>query len=168
MAIVRLSKVKKELKMKKLFITTMLVGTIALTTGCAPRGYSHSSIGQNMSVEAGVVQSVKQVIIDNKGVGNAVGGVVGTIAGGIAGDHVGGGSGRVVATAVGAAIGGTLGGTIGNQIDTNYGQEVVVKLNNGKTVATVLRINESSPALRVGEVVNVFTSGGKITNISAK
>jgi len=153
---------------KLLLIQSLLVGTIIVVGGCAPRGYSKATVGENMRVEYGVVESVKQVIVDNDKVGNTVGALVGTLAGGVAGSHVGGGKGKVVATTVGAALGGALGGTIGNEMDTNYGQEVVVKLNDGQRVATVLRVNESSPFLSPGQAVNVFYSNGRVSNISVR
>jgi len=154
--------------MKTILISSALVMTLIMTPGCAPKGYSQSTVGQSMTVEPGVVQSVKQVVVDNNGVGNVLGGVVGSVAGAAAGSQVGGGTGQIVATVLGAAVGGVVGGTIGDKVDTDYGQEVIVRLNNGKTVATVLRINETTPALRPGEAVNVFSSGGRISNISAR
>jgi outer membrane lipoprotein SlyB len=154
--------------MKKILVSSTMALALVLTTGCAPKGYAQSQVGQNMQVEPGVVQSVKQVALDGNGVGNTLGGVVGAVAGAAAGNQVGGGTGQVVASVVGAALGGVLGGSVGDQLDTNYGQEVVVRLNNGKTVATVLRINGATQALMVGQAVNVFMSGGKISNISAR
>ena len=154
--------------MKKILISSTLAMTLILTAGCAPKGYAQSAVGQNMTVESGIVQSVKRVVVDNNGVGNTLGGIVGSVAGGAAGGHVGGGTGQIVSSVLGAAIGGVVGGTVGNNIDTDYGQEVIVKLNNGKTVATVLRINETTTALSPGQAVNVFSSGGKISNISAR
>jgi|GEM_PF-1055779 len=154
--------------MKKILISSALAVTLITTVGCAPRGYETATVGQQMTVEPGVVQSVKTVVINSQGVGNTLGGIVGAVAGGAAGNQVGGGTGKTVATVLGTAVGAALGGTVGDQIDTNYGQEVVVKLNSGRTVATVLRINESTPALGVGQAVNVFFSGGKISNISAR
>ena len=154
--------------MKKTLIITSLVVVTLFSTGCAPKGYARASVGQNMQVEPGIVQSVKQVVIDSQGTGNALGAIVGSLAGAVAGAHVGGGTGQAVASVLGATLGSVAGGTIGNELDTNYGQEVVVKLNNGKTVATVLRINESTPMLIPGQTVNVFSSGGQISNISAR
>jgi len=153
---------------KKLLISSVLALSMIIGTGCAPKGYAQSRVGQNMQVESGVVQSVKRVVIDGDGVGNTIGGIVGTIAGTAAGRQVGQGSGQVVASVVGAALGSVVGGTIGDQMDTNYGQEVVVRLNNGKTVATVLRINQTSPMLTPGQAVNVFISAGTISNISPR
>ena len=154
--------------MKKILISSILAVTMIVGVGCAPKGYARSTVGQSMQVEPGVVQSVKQVVIDGNGVGNTIGGIVGTVAGTAAGRHVGGGTGQVVASVLGAAIGGVAGGSIGNQMDTNYGQEVVVRLNSGKTVGTVLRINQTSPMLTPGQAVNVFMSGGTISNISPR
>jgi len=154
--------------MKTILISSALAVTLMMTTGCAPKGYEQSTVGQSMTVDPGVVQSVKKVVVNSNGVGNTLGGIVGSVAGGSAGSHAGGGTGQVVASVLGAALGGVLGGSLGNEMDTNYGQEVIVKLNNGKTVATVLRINETTPALSPGQAVNVFRSGGKISNITAQ
>jgi len=155
--------------MKKILISSFIGLTLIATTGCAPKGYAQSNVGQSMNVEAGVVQSVRQVQVNNNGVGNTLGSVVGAVAGGAAGNQVGGGTGRAVATVVGTALGGVLGGMAGNNMDNNYGQEIVVKLNTGRTVATVLRINGASAPVAPGQAVNVFFSGnGKISNIVAR
>lgn len=155
--------------MKTILIHSVLVLALLSTIGCSSRGYDTAQIGQNMTVEAGIVQSVKQVVINNEGVGNTLGGIVGAVAGAALGDQIGGGTGNDVATVAGGVIGSVIGGAAGNQMDTNYGQEVIVKLTKGaRTVATVLPINEATAPLSVGEAVNVFFSGGKIANISAR
>ena len=153
--------------MKKLLISSMMIISLTLlTTGCAPKGYAQSTIGESMNVEPGVVQSVRQVQVNNNGVGNTLGSVVGAVAGGAAGNQVGGGTGQAVASVAGAAIGSVLGGLAGNNMDNQYGQEIVVKLNTGKTVATVLRINGSAAMVQPGQAVNVFfSSAGGISNI---
>ena len=152
--------------MKLILISSILAMTVLFSTGCSPKGHAPSTVGQNMTVEKGVVQSVKKVEMDTVGVGNVLGGIVGSVAGGSAGAHVGGGTGQIVASVLGVAVGSVLGGTVGDKIDTDYGQEVIVKLNNGKTIATILRIDGATAELHVGESVNVFMSGGKISNIS--
>ncbi len=154
--------------MKRILVSSALVLTMIVVTGCAPKGYARATVGQTMQVEAGVVQSVQQVVIDGNGVGNTIGGVVGTVAGTAAGQQVGGGSGQVVASVLGAAIGGVLGGSVGDQLDTNYGQQVIVRLNSGRTLATVLPINKTTPMLSPGQAVNVFMSGGTVSNISPR
>jgi outer membrane lipoprotein SlyB len=154
--------------MKKILISSLFTFTMLMTTGCAPRGYAQSDIHQSMQVEAGVITSIKQVEINNDGVGNGIGVVLGSVAGGVLGNKVGGGTGKAIATAVGVVAGGTLGGMAGNQIDARYGVEVVVKLNNGKTVGTVLPSNGALSALGSGQPVNVFFSGERITNVSPR
>ena len=153
--------------MKKVLISSIFLSMVLLsTTGCAPKGYAQSTVGEAMTVEPGVVQSVRQVQVNNNGVGNTLGGVVGAVAGGVAGSTVGGGAGQAVATVAGTAIGSVIGGMAGDNMDNQYGQEIVVKLNNGRTIATVLRVNGASAMLRPGQAVNVFLSNtGSISNI---
>jgi len=153
--------------MKKLLMGSMIATMTLLSfSGCAPKGYSESAVGSTMKVEPGIVQSVRQVQINNKGVGNTLGTVVGAVAGGVAGSTVGGGAGQTVATVAGTAIGGVVGGIAGDSMDNQYGQEVVVKLDSGRTVATVLRINGASAMLQAGQAVNVFIAAdGSISNV---
>ena len=153
--------------MRKVLISSMLISlTILTTTGCAPKGYAQSTIGETMTVEPGVVQSVRQVQVNNNGVGNTLGSVVGAVAGGAAGNQVGGGTGQVVASVAGAALGSVIGGIAGDNMDNQYGQEIVVKLDSGKTVATVLRVNGAAAMVQPGQAVNVFfSSTGGINNI---
>jgi len=155
--------------MKKVIISSMLALTLMSTTGCAPRGYAQSNVNQAMRVEPGVITSIKQVAINNNGVGNGVGVALGAATGAVLGDKVGGGTGKYIATAVGAVAGGVAGGMVGDQLDSRYGVEVVVKLNNGQTVAAVLPQNESLSVLGAGQAVNVlYTADGKIANISPR
>jgi len=154
--------------MKKVLVSSILSLTIIMSTGCAPRGYAQRDVNQAMRVEAGVITSIKQVEINNDGVGNGLGVVLGTVAGGVLGDKVGGGSGKAIATVAGAVAGGVLGGMAGNNIDARYGVEVVVKLNTGETVGTVLPANGALSSLGNGQAVNVFFSGGRVTNVSPR
>lgn len=158
----------KGITVKTILISSTLAITLLLTTGCAPRGYETRTVGQQMTVQSGVVQSVKEVVINNQGAGNALGAIVGAVAGGALGNQIGGGVGKDVATVAGTVLGGVAGGSVGDQLDTQYGQEVIVQLNNGQTVATVLRINETTPMLAPGQAVNVFFSGSSISNISPR
>jgi len=154
--------------MKRLLVTTGLTLSLMLVTGCAPKGINSAQVGQQMTVKPGVVQSVQVVTLNTNGVGNALGGVLGAVAGAAAGSHAGGGTGKVIATAVGGVAGGVLGGMAGDAMDTNYGQQIAVKLDNGQTVGTVLRLNGATPQVAVGQAVNVFYTGGQISNITAR
>lgn len=154
--------------MKKLLISTGLGFALTLTTGCAPRGIAQSQVNQAMRVEPGIITAIKQVEINNNGVGNGLGVVLGTAAGGVLGNKVGGGTGKVLATAAGAVAGGVIGGMAGNSMDARYGVEVVVKLDNGQSVATVLPSNGALSSMGAGQAVNVIYSNGKISNISPR
>lgn len=154
--------------MKKLLISTGLGLTLLLTTGCAPRGIAQSHVNQAMIVEPGIITSIKQVEINNNGVGNGLGSVLGTVAGGMLGNKVGGGNGRIIATAAAAVAGGVLGGMAGNNMNARYGVEIVVKLNNGKSVGTVLPANGALSAMGAGQAVNVMYANGTISNISPR
>ena len=154
--------------MKKLLLSTGLALTMIMATGCANKGLSKANVGQSMTVKPGVVQSVQIVALNTDGVGNTLGAVVGAAAGAAAGHQVGGGTGRDVATIAGGVIGSVLGGAAGDRMDTNQGQQIVVKLDNGQTVATVLPLNGATAQVAIGQAVNVFYSGSKIVNISAR
>lgn len=154
--------------MKKILISSMLLLTLISATSCASRGYAQSNVNQAMKVEPGVITSIKEVALNNKGVGNALGIVLGSATGAILGNKVGGGTGKYLATAAGAVAGGVAGGLAGNTIDTQYGVEVVVQLTNGQTVASVLPSNGALSALGKGQAVNVIYSNGKVTNISPR
>ena len=154
--------------MKKILIASTLALLVVLGTGCAPRGYAKSDVNRAMKIRPGVITSIKQVEINNNGVGNGIGVVLGTATGGVLGNKVGGGTGKVLATAAGAVAGGVIGGMAGNSMDARYGLEVVVKLNSGQTVGTVLPINGATSPLSAGQAVNVFYSRGRISNISPR
>jgi outer membrane lipoprotein SlyB len=154
--------------MKKLFVTTGLALTMIMATGCADKGISKAHVGQSMTVKPGIVQSVQIVALNTDGVGNTLGAVVGAAAGAAAGHQVGGGTGQDVATIAGGVLGAVVGGAAGDRMDTNQGQQIVVKLDNGQTVATVLNLNGATPQVMVGQAVNVLYSGSKIVNITAR
>jgi outer membrane lipoprotein SlyB len=94
-----------------------------------------------------------------------IGGAVGSVAGSIAGSNVGSGTGRVLSSVLGSVLGSIAGGTVGNNMTKNYSQEITVKLNNGRIVKIVLKIDTETPELKVGDEVNVVSSGGKIYNV---
>jgi len=154
--------------MKTLLIGSGLALTLLLSTGCAPRGIAQSQVNQSMTVKPGIITAIKQVEINNNGAGNAMGAVLGTAAGAVLGNKVGGGTGKILATAAGAVAGGVAGGMAGDSMDARYGVEVVVKLDGGGTVGTVLPSNGALSQLGAGQAVNVMYSGGKIVNISPR
>ncbi|CAA6817336.1 MAG: Unknown protein [uncultured Sulfurovum sp.] len=151
--------------MKKLLVSTSFVLFLILSTGCAPAGQSGPSVAQNVTIESGTIQSLKKVETGSSGAGGMIGGVVGSVGGSIAGSHVGSGTGRAVASVLGAVIGSVVGSTAGNSVDTNYGQQVMVRLNSGRTVVSVLEMNGETELLKVGQAVKVSFTGNKILSI---
>lgn len=109
-----------------------------LLAGCASEGahdYAQSEARAVQSVAYGTVQSVREVKIkaDNAMVGT----VTGAALGGLLGNQVGHGGGRAAATVIGAVGGGIAGNAIERKIEEQDGQEVVIRLDNGTTIAIV-------------------------------
>lgn len=154
--------------MKKILISMSLTLLLALSTGCSSKEPREPAVAQSVTMESGVVESVRKVPMGNNGVGNTIGSVVGSVGGSIAGSHVGSGTGRVVASVLGAVLGSVVGAAAGDELDTNYAQEVVVKLSSGKTVVTILEDKSASDFLSAGQVVKVSFAGDKIMDIVAE
>jgi outer membrane lipoprotein SlyB len=109
-----------------------------LLAGCASEGshdYAQSEARAVQSVEFGTVQSVSAVKI--KGDNAMVGTVTGAALGGLLGNQIGHGGGRAAATVIGAVGGGIAGNAVERKIEEQDGQEIVIRLDNGATVAIV-------------------------------
>lgn len=109
-----------------------------LLAGCASQGshdYVQSEARAVQTVEFGTVQSVRAVTI--KGDNAVVGTVTGAALGGLLGNQIGHGGGRAAATVIGAVGGGIAGNAIERKIDEQDGQEIVIRLDSGATVAIV-------------------------------
>lgn len=154
--------------MKKLLILISLGLTLMFWTGCVSKGELEPTSEQNVTMEQGVVQSVRKIETRNSGVGAMLGGVVGSVAGSVAGSNVGSGTGRVLASVLGSVVGSMAGGKVGNEMNKNYSQEVMVKLNNGQTPKVVLKIDTVTPELTSGQEVNVFLNKGKVFKIISR
>ena len=141
----------------RLFSTIIFI--TLLFSGCATKTYTSQDIGEAMYVKYGEVTSVKPVTLQRDETGK----YVGAVAGGVLGGQLGGGSKERVGMAV---VGTLLGAFVGSQLDNNQGQQVIVKLEDGGTVATIMPINDTTPNLFVGQKVQVFYSGSKIKNIT--
>jgi outer membrane lipoprotein SlyB len=128
--------------------------------GCAHpiRGgdYFAYEAGREQSVRYGVVDSVRDVRIQARETG--VGAATGTMIGAIGGSHIGGGRHGSLAGFLGGAI---LGGLIGQEVErTNNeqpGQELVVVLDSGRTIAVV---QDAEERFRAGDRVRVLSGRG--------
>jgi outer membrane lipoprotein SlyB len=124
--------------MKRLIIAALFAPAVALTA-CAslsPQEYSAADARSVESVQFGSVVSVRPVRI-NGGDNAPVGTLAGAAVGGLLGSTIGHGSGSAAAAILGAVGGGLAGNALERNATTQNGEEVVVRLDNGQTIAVV-------------------------------
>lgn len=146
--------------MKKILVASAVIVS-ALLAGCASPGvgggdYSRGQVRGEQSVRLGVVEGVRDVIIDANNTGTGT--IAGAAIGGIAGSTVGGGN---RANAAGAIAGAVVGGLIGNSIEKNnndrQGVEVTIRLEGGRIIAITQGKDED---FRVGDRVKILSGQG--------
>ena len=142
----------------------LVVGTAVATTilaGCAAPGlgggnYTRAQARGEQSVRLGVVENVRDVVIDSRDTGTGT--LAGAALGGIAGSTLGGGHN---ANAAGAIAGAVVGGIIGSNVEKNAndrrGVEVTVRLESGKLIAIT---QEKDEEFRVGDRVRILSGQG--------
>jgi len=153
--------------MKRLFTLTIIALLVTVTAGCASRlredTYTRGQTRHIQKVQTGTVLDVRFVQIEGtkSGIGTAAGGVIGGV---VSGSNVGGGSGRVVSSVIGSLLGGFIGSTVEEGITRQDGQEVVVELDGGRTIAVVQEFIDGR-ALRAGQRVRVVhgARGARVT-----
>jgi outer membrane lipoprotein SlyB len=124
--------------MKRMIIAALLLPAVALTAACASLGPQEYSAREARSVENvayGTVVSVRPVRINADQA--PVGTIAGAAVGGLLGSSVGHGGGSVAGAVLGAVGGGLAGNAIERSATTQNGEEVVVRLDNGQTIAIV-------------------------------
>lgn len=142
--------------MKKMIFLTL--GSLLLTS-CAREissdVYASSQVGEVSTTYAGVVKSVRQVLVqhgeqlEDNGLGLAGGGVVG----GAVGNTVG--RGRFLPTAVGAIAGAVAGTLAEKKLKEQSALEYVVQLDNGNLITVV---QGQDQVFAVGQPVYVLVS----------
>jgi outer membrane lipoprotein SlyB len=150
----RIEDKRKELRMKQRLMAAMLSAcALAVTTGCStfgPQDYDYSEVGSRQSVAYGTVESVRPVRLneDHAEVGTAAGAVVG----GLLGSTLFRGPARLASTVVGAVAGGVGGNALEHEATARKGDEIVVRLDRGETIAVTqggLRDFERGQRVRV-------------------
>jgi outer membrane lipoprotein SlyB len=143
---------------------TLVIGAAVVATlmvGCAAPGlgggnYTRAQVRGEQSVRLGVVENVRDVVIDARDTGTGT--LAGAAIGGIAGSTAGGG---YRANAAGAIAGAVVGGIIGSAVEKNAndrkGVEVMVGLENGKIIAIT---QEKDEEFRVGDRVRILSGQG--------
>lgn len=142
--------------MKKIII---LVGVAALSacamTPTSSNVYRTHQTQNEQSVRFGVVESVREVLIDKgqTGVGTMTGAALGGIA---AGSNVGKGSGALAAGIVGAVVGGVIGQNVEANMNQHKGLEITVRLENGEIKAIT---QDADQQFRQGDRVRLLSNG---------
>lgn len=113
--------------------------------------YVQSEARAVQTVDYGTVQSVRAVKI--KGDNAVVGTVAGAAIGGLLGNQIGHGGGRAAATVLGAVGGGIAGNAIERKVEEQDGEEIVIRLDNGTTIAIV---QPGSHSFAAGDRVRVL------------
>ncbi|HWM44805.1 MAG TPA: glycine zipper 2TM domain-containing protein [Burkholderiales bacterium] len=137
--------------MKTVFLTVL----VAIVAGCAsvgPNDYSRSEARVVQTVAYGTVESVRAArLTEDKPI---VGTLAGAALGGLLGNSIGHGGGRAAATVIGAVGGGIAGNAIERHATAQDVQEIVIRLDNGTTIAVV---QGATQGLETGQRVRVLT-----------
>ncbi len=146
--------------MKQVLLGGLTLAIIAVGAGCAAPGlgggnYTRAQVRGEQSVRLGVVESVRDVVIDARDTGTGT--LAGAALGGVAGSTLGRGD---KASAAGAIAGAVVGGIIGSAVEKNNndrkGVEVTIRLEGGNLIAIT---QEKDEEFRVGDRVRVLSSG---------
>jgi outer membrane lipoprotein SlyB len=135
-------------------LAAVAVGGCSTTSG--PGDYSQSEARGVASVTYGTVESVRPVRLneDHAVVGTGVGAVIG----GLAGNTLSHGNGRGVTTILGALGGGLAGNALERKATEQAGEEIVVRLDNGQTIAVV---QSGAQDFAAGQRVRVLSGPGR-------
>ena len=135
--------------------TVFLAVLVAIVAGCAsvgPNDYSRSEARVVQTVAYGTVESVRAArLTEDKPI---VGTVAGAALGGLLGNSIGHGGGRAAATVIGAVGGGIAGNAIERHATAQDGQEIVIRLDSGTTIAVV---QGGAQGFETGQRVRVLT-----------
>jgi outer membrane lipoprotein SlyB len=143
--------------MKKTILTLSVITLAMSLSACVSTNTSGSvyRAGQTqneMSVRMGVIESVREVTIQNGSSG--VGTMTGAALGGLAGSAAGGGRGSIATGIAGAVIGGIIGQNIEANSGMKKGVEITVRLDNGELKAIIQDAGEN---FRPGDRVRLLS-----------
>jgi outer membrane lipoprotein SlyB len=144
--------------MRNALLITAVAGMLALTGCVGPSNsssvYSSRQAMGEQSVRMGVVESIRNVVIDNGQSG--VGTLGGAALGGLAGNTIGKGNGSIAGAIGGAIVGGVVGSNIEQSVNNKPGLEITVKLDNGSLVAITQAADEP---FNIGDRVRLLSNG---------
>ena len=138
-------------------IAILLFGLLFFS-GCAQKGYDTADLNTLMRTYEGEVVSAKSIALQDSGEGTFLGAIIGAIIG----HQIGEGSGKDVATAAGAV----LGGMIGSNLNKANAQELIIRLDSGEEISTIVRVDRTRNFwFRAGDRVRIFGRGSRIVKI---
>lgn len=124
---------------------------------------SRSDAGRSQNVSTGTITSIRQVNIQG---GSTGGTLVGAGVGGLLGNQIGGGSGRTAATVGGALAGGAVGSHAGQAVTSRRGLEIDVRLDQSRSVVSVVQEVNPRETFSVGDRVRVIEGAGGRTRVA--
>lgn len=143
--------------MKRIFMALAIISlsACAVYPSSSNSVYRARQVQNEQTVRMGVVESVREVLIDRgqSGVGTVTGAALGGIA---AGSNVGGGNGAVAAGILGAVAGGLIGNKVEQNATTARGYEITVRLDNGELKAIT---QDADDVFRPGDRVRLLSNG---------
>ncbi|MDP2834700.1 MAG: hypothetical protein Q8Q28_15645 [Pseudomonadota bacterium] len=142
---------------KTLCLFLIPVALAGCASGKGSDDYERAETRRMYEVKMGVVESVRAVKLE--GTGSGVGAAAGAAVGGIAGSGAGHGKGSAVGAVIGAVIGGIGGAAAEEGITRKAGQEIIVRLDSGRTIAVVQE--DTGEKFAQGDRVRLLESGGQ-------
>ncbi|WP_298217993.1 glycine zipper 2TM domain-containing protein [Halothiobacillus sp.] len=143
-----------------MILLTALTGCVTPMSGDV---YSRNNAMQMQTVQYGTIESLRGVRI--AGTQTPIGAIGGAVVGGLLGSGVGGGLGRDLATVGGAIGGGVVGSAIEEGVTQQNGVEIVVRLDNGRTVSIVQAVG--GQIFTLGQRVQVITAPNGTSRVTA-
>ena len=141
--------------MKKYFLSLAIIGLFF--SGCTQMYNSNevsiADTNEILTYKTGIVEDVKKVILKDDGSGVMIGAMSGTVLGGMFGR----GKGNVLST----LIGGLTGAFAGYELDKANGEELFIKLDDGRNIVVIVKgVN-----IQKGDRVRIIMSGSRIVRV---
>jgi len=138
------------------FISLLSMLFLLIFIGCANNNtpkYSERNYNQIKEILIGEIIEIRNVSIEDEGIGT----VLGVVIGGVLGSTMGRGAGKTLTTLGGAV----LGGVAGKQINEKAAQELVITLDSGKDIVVVSK----GTTLQVGEQIRIIKNGNEVSSV---
>ena len=136
--------------MRRGFVVAAMLALAAACSSTGPRDYAASEARVIQTVAYGTVESVRPVRLSED---KPIEGIIaGAAIGGLLGESLG--NGGIGAVLLGTVAGGFAGNAIQRDLNEEDGQEIVIRLDSGSTIAVVERGRQ---AFEPGERVRVLT-----------